>query len=167
MDTQLTGRKEECRRLSMCVSEDSAQLIVVYGRRRIGKTWLIEKFFDGDFAFRVTGEYDAPANMQLRNFANELGFQTGVSVQPPRDWKEAFVSLRQYLTSLPSDVFSQLTLLQFLFPSIHPLSSITQCPSQTSHQTPSLTLTLETPLLLTCLFIIQLTHPHYPSHVVH
>ena len=87
----------------MCVSEDSAQLIVVYGRRRIGKTWLIEKFFDGDFAFRVTGEYDAPANMQLRNFANELGFQTGVSVQPPRDWKEAFVSLRQYLTSLPSD----------------------------------------------------------------
>ena len=67
MDTQLTGRKEECRRLSMCVSEDSAQLIVVYGRRRIGKTWLIEKFFDGDFAFRMTGEYDAPANMQLRN----------------------------------------------------------------------------------------------------
>ena len=81
-----------------------------------------------------------------------------LNVIPQLPFKSSFIEIfSNHLTSLPSDVFSQLTLLEFLFPSIHPLSSITQYLSQTSHQTPSLTLTLETPLLLTCLFIISFT----------
>ena len=47
--------------------------------------------------------------------------------------------------------------LNHYFHQFFPFSSINQCPSQTSHQTPSLILTLETPLLFTCLFIIPLT----------
>lgn len=94
----IIGREEECKRLSLCVSESEAQLVVIYGRRRIGKTYLIEEFFEGEFAFHLTGEYNTPRAMQLRNFANELSEQTGQYVKTPQDWKEAFFSLRQYLT---------------------------------------------------------------------
>ena len=61
--------------------------------------------------------------------------------------------------SHPSPLISSLNSHSFkhYFHQFIPFPSITQCPSQTSHQTPSLTLTLETPLLLTCLFIISFT----------
>ena len=99
----LIGREEECKRLAECLSENKAQLVVIYGRRRIGKTYLIEEFFDGEFAFRMTGEYNAPRAMQLRNFANELSLQTNTMGGVPKDWKEAFWELRKYLSELPLD----------------------------------------------------------------
>ena len=97
----LIGREEECKRLAECLSENKAQLVVIYGRRRIGKTYLIEEFFDGEFAFRMTGEYKASRTMQLRNFANELSLQTNTLGGVPKDWKEAFWELRKYLSELP------------------------------------------------------------------
>ena len=45
-DTKIIGRTEECERLRECVEEDSAQLVIVYGRRRVGKTFLVNQFFD-------------------------------------------------------------------------------------------------------------------------
>ncbi|MCR5598299.1 MAG: AAA family ATPase [Lachnospiraceae bacterium] len=99
----LIGREEECQRLSKCVAENTAQLIVIYGRRRIGKTFLIEEFFDGEFAFRLTGEFNANRAGQLRNFANEMSVQTGKKPDSPKDWKEAFFSLRAYLSSLGTE----------------------------------------------------------------
>ena len=100
---KLIGREKECERLDSAISEKTAQLIVVYGRRRIGKTFLIEEYFEGKFAFRMIGEYGASKNAQLRNFANELRIQTGKAIEAPKDWKEAFFELRQYLSELPSE----------------------------------------------------------------
>ncbi len=98
----LIGREDECHRLAACLDEKTAQLILIYGRRRIGKTYLIEEFFEGDFAFRLIGEYNAPRSTQLSNFTNELYLQTGQRDSVPKDWKEAFIALRSYLSSLPS-----------------------------------------------------------------
>ena len=69
----------------------------------MGKKYLIEEFFDGEFAFRLTGEFDAPRAAQLRNFANELRCRTGEKTPLPGDWKEAFFALRQYLEKLPDN----------------------------------------------------------------
>ena len=60
-----------------------------------------------------------------------------------------------HLTSLSSHIFSQLTLLDYLLLQIVFVQSIKHITPQTSHQTPSLISTLETSLLLNCLFIIQ------------
>ena len=99
----LIGREAECDRLSACVNAPGAQLAVIYGRRRVGKTFLINEFFNGEFAFRFTGEFDAPKVSQLHNFANELFMRTGIRASVPHDWKEAFLCLRTYLASLSSD----------------------------------------------------------------
>ena len=64
----LIGRKKECARLRQCMEEAEAQLIVVYGRRRVGKTFLIESFFERKFDFSFTGAYNRPRSAQLQNF---------------------------------------------------------------------------------------------------
>ena len=94
------GRKNEVERLKQCMEMDQAQLIVVYGRRRVGKTFLIESFFDGNFDFSFTGSFNRPKSVQLMNFAEEIRFQTGMDVDTPDSWRKAFVILRKYLSSL-------------------------------------------------------------------
>ena len=53
----IVGRKEEVSRLDRCMEALSAQLIIVYGRRRVGKTYLINEYYNHKFAFKLTGAY--------------------------------------------------------------------------------------------------------------
>ena len=98
---RIIGRERECSRLSRCMNSRDAQLIIVYGRRRVGKTYLINQYFDGRFDFKLTGSYNAPKEMQLRHFSEELKNQTGKPQGTPKDWTEAFGMLRAYLSALP------------------------------------------------------------------
>ena len=79
-----------------------AQLIVVRGRRRVGKTFLIQQFFKSGFDFKFTGEYKASRAGQLENFVLELNRRTHIKHVPPKSWKEAFEMLRAYLSTLPA-----------------------------------------------------------------
>lgn len=103
MNGNFTGREEECKRLERCLLEKQAQLIIVYGRRRVGKTYLINQFFDGRFDFKLTGAYEVPREEQLRHFSAELRRHTGEKTDAPRDWQEAFEQLRVYIASLPPE----------------------------------------------------------------
>ena len=47
MKESIIGRTNEIERIDRCMGESSAQLIIVYGRRRVGKTFLINEYFDG------------------------------------------------------------------------------------------------------------------------
>ena len=64
MIQNLIGRNDEIRRLDSCMRENRAQLIILYGRRRIGKTYLINEYFHGRFD-------DLPPH--TRDFSRELG----------------------------------------------------------------------------------------------
>lgn len=99
----LTGRQDEIRRLEHCMSEENAQLIILYGRRRIGKTYLITEFFDGRFDFKLTGAYNENRDVQLRHFAEEMSGHIRQQVEIPQDWPAAFRLLQDYLSSLPKD----------------------------------------------------------------
>jgi AAA+ ATPase superfamily predicted ATPase len=100
---KLIGREYECRRLDCCMSEDRAQLITVSGRLRVGKTYLIDRYFNRRFDFKITGYEKQPKDIQLQNFANELSRQTRTEQKVPENWMKAFEMLRSYLESLPSD----------------------------------------------------------------
>ena len=97
---KIIGRQAECERLEKCIQADQAQLIIVYGRRRVGKTFLINQFFNGRFDFKLTGAYAQPKETQLRYFAAELSRQSGKRKMVPKDWIEAFEQLREHLSSL-------------------------------------------------------------------
>ncbi len=100
---KLIGRVEECERLDDCMSDHSAQLVIVYGRRRVGKTFLVNEYFDNRFAFKITGAYNQDRSFQLRNFSAELKRKSGRDWSRPKDWVEAFECLREYLEALPLD----------------------------------------------------------------
>ena len=69
----IIGRKQEQKELRRMFSSDEAELVVVYGRRRVGKTFLVNQVFaQEEFAFKVTGLYKKRMPVQLANFASAL-----------------------------------------------------------------------------------------------
>ena len=100
---KLIGRIKECECLDDCMQKTGAQLIVIYGRRRVGKTFLINEYFQNQFAFKLTGAYNQKRLFQLRNFTNELIRRSGKNWKTPKDWLDAFNNLRQYLEQLPAE----------------------------------------------------------------
>ncbi len=100
---RLIGRETECKRLDKCMQAKTAQLIVVYGRRRVGKTYLVNHYFEDNIAFKITGAYGQNRDFQLRNFSDELNRRTKQNGSIPKDWSEAFYKLREYIEGLPNN----------------------------------------------------------------
>ena len=99
----LIGRKRECERLEKCMKAATAQLVVVYGRSREGKTFLVNQYFKNKLEFKVTGANGQPKKVQLRNFADELNRRSGKEWTNPKDWIQAFNYLRNYIEELSDD----------------------------------------------------------------
>ncbi len=97
---RLIGRDRERARLEQCLKATTAQLVVVYGRRRVGKTYLINEFFKDNLDFKVTGAYGLSREVQLRNFSDELNRRCKGKFPIPKDWIEAFNFLRDYIDGL-------------------------------------------------------------------
>ncbi len=87
----LIARKKEQKLLNQAVSKKESQFIAVYGRRRVGKTYLIQEVFSAQFSFVHTGYYNLPRKEQLSGFFKSLqkaGLSTNHSC--PNNWMEAF-----------------------------------------------------------------------------
>lgn len=95
----IIGRKEEIRRLKHFANSDRSDFIVVYGRRRVGKTYLIREFFENTFDFQVTGIYNGSKEMQLANFGLSLQKYFGIS-NIPKTWLDAFSLLQSGLEKI-------------------------------------------------------------------
>ncbi len=95
----LIGRHREQRTLHEALASSEAELVAVYGRRRVGKTFLIREFFAEQMAFELVGIHDGGMRDQLRAFASSLGQATNAaaSLEPPRDWHAAFDQLIAWL----------------------------------------------------------------------
>ncbi len=100
MNKRIIGRNEECERLDECLESNSAQLIIVYGRRRVGKTFLINEYFNYEFAYKITGIYNATKKLQIRNFMIELNNKSEKKYDIPSDWLDAFNNLKDYIETL-------------------------------------------------------------------
>jgi uncharacterized protein len=53
----ILGREEEKDRIRAIVEDEKLSFIAIYGRRRVGKTFLIKEFFDNQFTFYATHHY--------------------------------------------------------------------------------------------------------------
>jgi len=99
----IIGREREQQILKNICDEREARLVAIYGRRRVGKTYLVKNFFKEDFDFFFTGSFETPAKIQLTLFQNALNQQTGTDVRTPKSWFEAFDRLKSYLISLKKE----------------------------------------------------------------
>lgn len=76
------------------------ELIAVYGRRRVGKTFLIRQALQKDIVFKFTGTKEANLKQQLANFTKILGKVAGNEklYRVPDNWVDAFDLLINYVT---------------------------------------------------------------------
>lgn len=100
MIQEIIGRKEEQEMLKECYHSGKPEFVAVYGRRRIGKTFLVKQFFKEKFDFYFTGAYQASKKDQLFNFKMTLEAYSRKKRKTPQTWLEAFFQLQDYLTSL-------------------------------------------------------------------
>jgi len=100
METTLIGRAEELAILHTALHSDEAELVAVFGRRRVGKTFLVTSAYRDKISFEITGVQDGSRQNQLQNFADQLEAfaKPGLPLKRPADWQEAFKLLREYLT---------------------------------------------------------------------
>ena len=94
----IIGRKAEKEHLQAILGSTEAEFVVVYGRRRVGKTFLVNSLFADNFAFKLTGLAKKSKNDQLSNFTASLNrYGNGEKYTKPRTWYEAFEKLRNLL----------------------------------------------------------------------
>jgi hypothetical protein len=96
----LLGRRYERELLQRIYESESPEFLAVYGRRRVGKTFLIRHFFQNKFTFYFSGVENSSTKKQLENFkvACQNYFKTEVSI--PENWTLAFEMLRQKISHL-------------------------------------------------------------------
>ena len=101
---KLIGRQREIAELQRSFESDRSEFVIVYGRRRVGKTYLVDNFFNYEYDFSYVGGHRMPKAKQLRYFAKALKKYARLSRQPKfATWDDAFDALEEYLESLPQD----------------------------------------------------------------
>lgn len=98
----IIGRKKEMQLLEQYTVSGRAEFIAVYGRRRVGKTFLIRQYFNNQFAFDITGIIEGQKNVQMAAFHDALK-QHGYRGTKPRTWLDAFFALRDMLAEKLAD----------------------------------------------------------------
>lgn len=93
----LIGREKEIKTLQQAYHSEYSEFVAVYGRRRIGKTFLIREAFNYQFAFQHTGVYKESLKKQLRNFRDALRMSGMKKAKIPTDWSDAFFQLAQFI----------------------------------------------------------------------
>jgi len=102
MKKNIIGRKADIQRFEKYTKSNRSEFIAVYGRRRIGKTYLIRELFEGRFTFRMTGKENVTTKEQLENFNYALNnFTTQNTI--PENWEQAFQQLISYIESEVAD----------------------------------------------------------------
>lgn len=94
----LIGRIKEKQLLVKYVESERSEFIAIYGRRRIGKTFLVTETLGKDLDFDMTGVMNGDSAMQLTSFSLSLA-QSGYTGKRPKNWIEAFAALREVVTS--------------------------------------------------------------------
>lgn len=103
----IIGRMKEQKELEDIFKSKTAELVAVYGRRRVGKTYLIKNFYQEKKTvyLQMTGIYKGSLDKQLARFAKEIGdtFYHGASIKTPSTWIEAFEELTRAMEQVPKN----------------------------------------------------------------
>ena len=99
----IIGREKEIATLQGLLGSDESQFVAVYGRRRVGKTFLIREAYNYDFVFQHTSTYGATRKQQLSDFRESL-YNAGMGkCAMPKTWSDAFHLLWDFLKVMPVD----------------------------------------------------------------
>ena len=104
METTLIGRQEEQEILLKTLTSRESEMVAVFGRRRVGKTFLIKQVYQEHIVFEMTGLQNGNTKEQLQNFSIQLATfsKSLVPVKQPTNWLDAFFMLSQFIDNQPN-----------------------------------------------------------------
>ncbi|MEL6866288.1 MAG: ATP-binding protein [Bacteroidota bacterium] len=99
MNSLFVGRKAEILTLEDAFVSPEAEMISIIGRRRVGKTYLVQQVYHKYIDFEISGIQNAEGTEQLRNFSTRLRefFPQKLISHAPKDWLDAFIQLVECL----------------------------------------------------------------------
>ena len=101
---KIIGRTFEYQQLDQCIKSSRSEFVIICGRRRVGKTFLIRSYFNDTYDFRYTGTRNMSQRVQLDKFAEALQHYSKSKFRPVlKDWYDAFTQLQNILDDLPKD----------------------------------------------------------------
>ena len=96
---KIVGREKAIKELEYALHSRIPELIVLYGRKGVGKTYLIKEFFNNKFSFYTSGLNNESKSYQLKNFQNALKEYGSKEKEEVKDWLDAFSLLKKLLES--------------------------------------------------------------------
>jgi len=102
IQAEFTGREKEVAIFDQLLDSSHPEFLVVYGRRRVGKTFLIREYLNKNIVLDFTGSYEEEMETQLRNFFSQYLKYTEAKRESvvPADWTTAFQYIADYLYTL-------------------------------------------------------------------
>lgn len=105
--SKVVGREEECKVLEQFLRSNKAEFLALYGRRRVGKTYLIRNFFQKKscYFFYTVGLLGEPIDRQISEFTKEIGrtFYQGMELKEKDNWFDTFSLLLETLERQPKN----------------------------------------------------------------
>ncbi len=96
----IIGRGLEIKYLSEYLNSGKSEFVVIYGRRRVGKTFLVREFFDNKFTFTLSGAENVTKEVQLFNFNAAINKYSHADYPLVDNWQSAFSQLENYLDGI-------------------------------------------------------------------
>ena len=90
----IIGRQREQNELMRLTNSGTSEFVAIYGRRRVGKTYLVKEFYGQQFTFYATGICRGDRASQLKCFHDALTEYGSGEMKSPKDWFEAFDRLK-------------------------------------------------------------------------
>ena len=100
---KIIGRNAEIARLLGIAESGRPEFVALYGRRRVGKTFLVNNVFQDQFAFKMTGVIEGSLKDQFTAFADAMSDYGLAQSEQPKDWMQAFIMLKNALKSRVTD----------------------------------------------------------------
>lgn len=100
----IIGRKIEIETLARLFKSSKSEFVILYGRRRVGKTFLVNQMFREHFTFKVTGSAKGGTKRQLANFQaayNMMAGERSEMTETPANWFDAFQALAKLAAADP------------------------------------------------------------------
>lgn len=103
MESIFIGRVEEKDLLQKAYQDHTSRFVAVFGRRRVGKTFLVRHVLQEKFTFQMTAMANVGSAQQLLNFHSALQRQGGMFQAVPKNWFFAFQNLIDFLEASPHE----------------------------------------------------------------
>ncbi len=83
MEQTIIGREKEKEKLDKMLRSKQAEFMALYGRRRVGKTFLVRQYLKDNIVFDLSGTKDGTKEQQLHNFFSEILQRAGGAKETP------------------------------------------------------------------------------------